>query len=292
MSLSIPGLVEVARDANGLECVTVTNTFARAQICFHGGHVTAFEPQGQKPVLWLSPLSAFQPGKAIRGGIPICWPWFGPHPNRPDMPAHGFARTRSWKGVDAAQLADGRTRLRLSLEDDADTRALWPHAFSLILSVTIGEALELELTTVNTGDTPFSYTDALHTYVKVADVLQARVDGFEGAPFVHSTRHFRGVQSGPIAFQGEVNNIYVPNRSVAAVTDPGLGRVFEIEKSGSLATVVWNPGEVGGSGMKDVGPHWNEFLCVEAANCADTQVTLLPGTSHTTTQRIRVARAT
>jgi glucose-6-phosphate 1-epimerase len=292
MSLSIPGLVAVERDGEGLECLTITNALARARVYFHGAHVAAFEPAGQAPVLWLSPLSPFQPGKAIRGGVPICWPWFGPHPSRPDLPAHGFARTRSWKGVDAAQLADGRTRLRLSLEDDAESRALWPHAFNLTLSVTVGESLELELTASNTGDTPFSYADALHTYIKVSDVGQARVDGFDGAPFVHSTRHFRGVQSGPIAFEGEVNNIYVPNRAVATVTDPQLGRAFEVEKSGSLATVVWNPGEAGGSAMKDVGPHWNEFLCVEAANCADAQVTLLPGTSHTTAQTIRVTRAT
>jgi glucose-6-phosphate 1-epimerase len=292
MSFSIPGLVAVSRDANGLECVTVTNAFARAQVYFHGGHVAAFEPTGQKPVLWLSPQSAFQAGRAIRGGVPICWPWFGPHPSRPDLPAHGFARIRSWTGVDAAQLGDGRTRIRLSLEDDSDTRALWPHAFSLTLSVTVGETLELELLALNTGDSPFSYTDALHTYLSVADVSRARVDGFDGAAFVHSTRHFRGVQSGTIAFKGEVNNIYVPNLGVASVTDPVLDRRFDVEKSGSRATVVWNPGEALGSAMKDVGDHWTEFVCVEAANCADTQVTLLPGTSHTTAQRIRAARAT
>ena len=288
MTLTIPGIVQFEPDPRGLARLLVTNAFATAEIYLLGGQVTRFQPLGEEQVLWLSPLSSFTTGKAIRGGVPICWPWFGPHPSRPDLPAHGFARIREWRGLDAAQLADGRTRLRLILIEDEATLAAWPHPFSLILSVTVGAALELELAATNTGSTPLSYTDALHTYLRVGEVGPAAVLGLDGAAFVHSTRHYRGVQKGPVGFGGEVNNIHVPDLAAVDLLDPVMKRRIAVIKGGSLATVVWNPGEALGAAMKDVGTHWNEFVCIEAANCADAQVVLLPGTSHTTSQTIRV----
>lgn len=270
---------------SGLTVAEVANSYATATIVLQGAHLTTWTPRKQKPVIWLSPVAKFAAGKSIRGGVPICWPWFGPHPTNPELPAHGLARTREWRALDAAQLADGRTRVRLVLSDDASTLAAWPHAFALTLTATIGDSLELELATTNTGDTPFSYTDALHTYLRVGDARSVSVRGLEDQPFVHSTRKFRGVQSGPIAFDGsEVNNIYVPSRGPVVVDDPSMKRRIDVVKAGSEATVVWNPGEAGGTGMKDVGAHWSGFVCVEAATCADARVTLLPGTSHATRQ--------
>jgi len=285
MTHEIPGVVRLETDSHGLSRFAVTNGFAEAHIYLLGAQVTHFRPAGHEPLLWLSPLSAFAVGKAIRGGVPICWPWFGPHPSRADLPAHGLARTREWRPLDAAQLADGRTRLRLELSEDETTLAAWPHRFALTLTATIGDSLELELTTTNTGDTPFSYADALHTYLEVGDVLTVSIRGLEGLPFVHSTRHDRGVQSGPIVFDGrEVNNIYVPSRGAVVVDDASMKRRIDLVKAGSEATVVWNPGEAGGTSVRDVGAHWNEFVCVEAGTCADARITLLPGASHTTRQ--------
>jgi D-hexose-6-phosphate mutarotase len=290
MTLTIPGILRLEQDAQGLSRFVITNTFAEAVVYLLGAQVTDFRPVDQQPVLWLSPLSPFEKGKAIRGGIPVCWPWFGPHPSRPDLPAHGLARTREWQPLDAAQLSDGRTRLRLRLSDSDETRQAWPHKFDLTLTVTVGPTLDLELSTTNTGDTPFSYTDALHTYLHVSDVRQTQVSGLEGAAFVHSTRGFRGVQTGPFAFGDEVNNIFVPNRGPVSVFDPVTRRTLNITKSGSLATVVWNPGEASGGAMKDVRAHWGEFVCVEAATCADARIVLLPGSSHTTSQGIEIGR--
>ena len=290
MTLAIPGVLRLEPDAHGLSRFVITNALAEAEVYLLGAHVTTFRPAGQEPLLWLSTLSAFEKGKAIRGGVPICWPWFGPHPLRPDLSAHGLARTREWTPLDAAQLSDGRTRLRLTLSDDDQTRAAWPHAFNLTLTVTVGPGLELELSTTNPGDTPFSYTDALHTYLRVSDVRQTEVKGLEGASYVHSTRGYRGVQTGPFRFGDEVNSIFVPNRGAVSVLDPAAPRTIDITKTGSLATVVWNPGDVLGSAMKDVGAHWREFLCVEAATCADAQIVLLPGSSHTTSQKLEASR--
>ena len=290
MTFNIDGVLRLETDAHGLSRFVITNRFAEAEVHLLGAQVTAFRPAGQEPVLWLSPLSAFENGKAIRGGVPICWPWFGPHPSRPDLPAHGVARTREWTALDAAQLSDGRTRLRLRLVDDEHTRAAWPHGFDLTLSVTLGSALHLELITTNNGDGPFAYADALHTYLRVGDVREVRVEGLDGQAFSHSTRHYRGVQEGPVTFDGgEVNNIYLPSRGAVRVIDPVLKRTIEVSKSGSLATVVWNPGAGGGEAMKDVRGEWDEFVCVEAATCADARIFLLPGVSHATSQTIVIA---
>lgn len=290
MTLHIDGVLRFEADTHGLSRFVITNQFAEAEVYLLGGQVTRFRPTDQEPMLWLSPLSAFEEGKAIRGGVPICWPWFGPHPSQPELPAHGLARTREWKPLDAAQLSDGRTRLRLRLVDDEDTRAAWPHAFDLTLSVTVGAALHLELITTNNGDGPFAYADALHTYLRVGDVREARVEGLDGKAFSHSTRHYRGVQSGPVTFDGgEVNNIYLPSRGTVQVIDPVLKRTIEVAKSGSLATVVWNPGAGGGAAMKDVRGEWDEFVCVEAGTCAEARIVLLPGSSHATSQTIVIA---
>lgn len=290
MTLNIDGVLRFEADAHGLSRFVITNQFAEAEVYLLGGQVTAFRPIGQEPVLWLSPLSAFEEGKAIRGGVPICWPWFGPHPSRTDQPAHGLARTREWKPLDAGQLSDGRTRVRLTLADDELTRAAWPHGFDLTLSVTVGDALHLELITTNNGDGPLAYADALHTYLRVGDVRRVSVEGLHGKAFSHSTRHYRGVQSGPVTFDGdEVNNIYLPSRGAVRVIDPLLKRVIEVSKSGSLATVVWNPGAGGGEAMKDVRGEWDEFVCVEAGTCADARIVLLPGSSHSTGQTIGVS---
>lgn len=291
MSQSIPGVVRLETDSHGLSRFVVTNDLAEAHVYLLGAQATHFRPAGQEPLLWLSPLSAFEVGKAIRGGVPICWPWFGPHPSRADVPAHGLARTREWRPLDVAQLADGRTRLRLDLAEDETTLAVWPHRFALTLTATIGTALEIELSTTNTGDEPFVYADALHTYLRV-NAPRASIHGLDGQAFIHSTRKYRGVQSGPIVFDGrEVNNIYVPSRGAVVVDDASRKRRIDVVKAGSEATVVWNPGETGGTGMKDVGAHWSEFVCVEAGTCADARITLLPGASHTTRQVTGLAPA-
>ena len=292
MTHEIPGVVRLETDSHGLSRFVITNAQAEAHVYLLGAQVTHFQPAGHEPVLWLSPLSAFQPGRAIRGGVPICWPWFGPHPSRADLPAHGLARTREWRPLDVAQLADGRTRIRLALSEDESMLAAWPHRFMLTLSATIGVALEIELTTANTDDTPFSYADALHTYFKVGDVRGVSVRGLEGQPFIHSTRRYRGVQAGTIVFDGsEVNNIYVPSRGAVVVDDASMKRRIDVVKADSEATVVWNPGEAGGMGMKDVGTRWSEFVCVEAGTCGDARINLLPGTSHTTRQVMGLAQA-
>ncbi len=160
----IPGQISFSAGPGGLTVAELRNPFATAQIALHGGHVLSYQPAGQAPVLWVSSQSRYEPGTAIRGGIPVCWPWFADHPSDAAKPAHGFARTATWQVVQALTNAWGAGQLRLRLEPSAATRALWPFSFRLELVGTVGATLEVELVASNTGEEPFHATAALHSY--------------------------------------------------------------------------------------------------------------------------------
>ncbi len=171
----IPNQVRVESGPGDLPVVAIRNKHAEAQICLLGGHVLRFQPHGAQPVLWVSERSPFEVGKAIRGGIPICWPWFGPHPTDSDKPSHGFARTTLWDLDDTRALDDGATQVTLSYRNNAVTQALWPHAFELRCVVTVSTRLTVELITRNLGNTPLTYTGALHSYFTVGDSRQITI---------------------------------------------------------------------------------------------------------------------
>jgi glucose-6-phosphate 1-epimerase len=172
--------VVVGRGAGGLERVVVTHDGAEAHVYLQGATVTHYRPRGGEPVLFLSGRAAWQPGRAIRGGVPIVFPWFGPHPTDRAAPMHGVARTRPWRLLGGGPGAGGVTR-ELALDDDAHTRAAWPFAFALRYRVTVGEALRLALEVTNAGDRPFTFEAGLHTYLAVGDVRAVAIGGLEDA---------------------------------------------------------------------------------------------------------------
>jgi glucose-6-phosphate 1-epimerase len=285
MSYILPSHVRQENGPGGLPVLRVTNALGHAEVLLHGAHVLSFKPAGAQPVLWLSAHSPFAEGKAVRGGVPVCWPWFGPDPRS----MHGFARYRPWKLAEAAQLADGRTRVTLALTNDEATRALWPHAFRLELAVTVGATLELALTATNTGDEPWCWRGALHTYFAVADVRRAAIEGLEGCAFVDapSTGPVRNlVQDGPVIFAGEVDRRYADAGRTLVLAD-GERRV-RVTKAGSSTTVVWNPGAARAAAMPEIGDLWPGMVCIEAAVCGEGRVDLLPGCAATLRQTIAV----
>lgn len=250
-----------------------------AEVALHGGHVVAFSVDGE-PVLWVSRQALYAEGKAIRGGVPVCWPWFGPHPSDASKPAHGLARTRMWRAVGSAVADDGVT-LRLVLADDAATRALWPHAFALELAVTLGATLELALTMRNTGDTPISCGGALHSYFAVGDIARTRVLGLEGQRYLDQLTGAEQTQVGPVTIVGEVDRIYADEAPHCAIEDEALGRRILVAKTGSRTTVVWNPWVDKAQRLADFGDaEYREMLCVETAMAGDDTVTLAPGEVH------------
>ncbi len=284
----------------GLPMLMVRTEQCEARVFAHGAHVAAWTPAGQRPGLHLSPRSAFDPKKAIRGGIPICFPWFGgftkgagPQPGDPDvkLPSHGFVRTRTWD-VDEVSLEDnGRVRVQMSTRDDDGTRALWDAPFEAVLTATLGQTLGVSLEVKNTGAGDLEIEEALHSYIEVGDVEQVKLLGLEGTEYIDKVDDFKSKHHGrdPVALTAEMDSVFLGTRSAVTLVDPLLERHVKIEKTGSAATVVWNPWLVKAQAMPDVGGDaWRSFVCVEAANVRPQHVSIPAGASHVMSTRIVV----
>jgi len=266
----------------GLTVAVVNNSHARAIVALQGAHVMTWTPHGQQPVIWLSRAAKFIPGKSIRGGVPICWPWFGPHASEPKLPGHGFARTVPWEVIATGSLRDDRTTLALRLVETDATRAQWPHATPVEAHITIGATLEIELITRNSGSAPVTIGDALHTYFEVSDIRQARIHGLGGCPYLDKVDGGkRKQQEGPVSIDREVDRIYLASTADCMIEDPRWQRRIRVSKRGSRSTVVWNPWTEKAAKMGDFGPGgFLHMLCVESANAADDVVTIAPGGEH------------
>jgi glucose-6-phosphate 1-epimerase len=286
MTIAIPEFVTLDAGKGGLPRVRVRNALGAAEIYLDGGHVTSFIPAGGSDLLWMSAQSLFAEGKPIRGGIPLCWPWFGPDPKGLGRAGHGVARLARWTPVSAAQLHDGRTRIDLALDPCPATAPGIDQPFHLDLTVIVGRELDVRLTTVNTGRSALTIDDALHTYFAVHNVRSTTITGLDGIGYVDKVDGgARKVQVGAIAFTGETDRVYLPTTGTTVIDD-GARRI-RVAKSGSAATVVWNPWTAKAKAMADFGDdEWTGMLCIEAANCLDAPIHLLPGTAHTTTQVI------
>jgi D-hexose-6-phosphate mutarotase len=288
---AIPGHLAFRSGPGGLVRAVIENPQATAEIALQGAQVLAFQPQGSGPVLFLSTNAVYAPGKAIRGGIPICWPWFGPHPTDPDKPQHGFARTLPWAVLGTVGRDDGTTEVRLGLQDTPATRALWPHPFALTLVVQVGRELRVVLETHNPGAAPMTVTEALHAYFQIGDLAALTIQGLEGTTYIDKVAgDQRRVQAGPVTISGEADRVYIDTTAACVVDDPGLQRRMEIAKEGSRSTVVWNPGPEKAARMADLGgDEYTRMVCVEVANALDDRVVVAPGADHRLAMVIRVA---
>ena len=283
----IPGQLSFRTGAGGLTYADIDNHDGRATICLQGAHVVSFRPKSQQePVVWVSDAARFAPGKSIRGGAPVCWPWFGAHASEASFPAHGFARTVPWTVTGSRKRNDARTEITLQLADNEQTRAQWPHATRLSLTVIVGDKLEMHLVTTNTGDVPIQIGEALHTYFHISDIGSVKIAGLEGATYHDKVDHFATrKQNGAIGFDGEVDRVYVNTPADCVIEDAGLKRRIRIAKTGSQSTVVWTPwtekaGKMGDMGRGKSGAGWREMVCVESANAMDNVVTVAPGETH------------
>lgn len=275
---------------SGFPCVRLTSAFGIAEISLYGAHVLSWKPMGQEPVIFLSDKAVFTPGKAIRGGIPVCWPWFGACKENPSNPSHGFARIMFWNVHKVACYADGRREVAFILKSSARTRRYWAHDFEAILTVTIGWELAINLTVKNTGKDLFTYTEALHSYFQVGDAEQIKLMGLENSPFLDAKDQFREKrEEAPLTISSPIDRVYCEHIGRVTIEDPALQRRLLIDKNGSTTTVVWNPGKEGSKGMKDFGDEeYKKMVCVEAANAWNNTICLLPGESHSTGQTIIV----
>lgn len=279
--LAIAGRLRFVAGPGGMAHARLTAGDYAAEVALQGGHVLAYGRAGAPPVLWMSRLAVFAPGKAVRGGIPLCWPWFGPHPVDAGKPAHGFARVMLWEALASADHGDA-VALTLRLGDSEATRALWPHHFALELTVTVGAQLDVALTATNTGEVPFVAGGALHSYFAVGAVTEAAIMGLDGTTYLDQLTGQTQSQSGPVTVSAEVDRIYNDVASACTLVDPVLGRAIRVAKAGSATTVVWNPWVEKARRLADFGDdEYHEMLCVETANAGDDRVTVAPGASHT-----------
>jgi glucose-6-phosphate 1-epimerase len=280
----IPGVAEVIAGNGRLPKICVTAPSGSAEIYLHGAQVTSWRPASAEEVIFLSAHSHWQDGRAIRGGIPICFPWFRAKADDPQAPAHGFVRTREWRLDSVTRGEDDAVVVTCSTESDALTRRWWPHEFRLVHRVTIGSPLGLELTVTNTGAALLSFEEALHTYFRVGEAENVRVRGLDQVTYLDNTDGNREkIQSGDVVFGGATDNAYLEAHGSVELVDPVAHRALRTDKENSATTVVWNPWQQGAASLADLGDdEWQRMACVEACNILGSAVSLAPGRQHTT----------
>ena len=284
---AIPGCLHFADSGAGLPTAEISTPLAQARVALQGGQVLGWQPTGQSPVIWVSKAAVFQPGKGVRGGVPVCWPWFG---GREGQGAHGFVRTRLWEMRETSVDANGNVVLRLGLRDDASTSALWDWAFDLELLVTVGATLTMALITRNTGDQPFTISQALHSYFCVGDIHETSVQGLDDTEYQDKVSPFDTVrQSGAVRFSGETDRVYINTTADCLIEDPVLERMIRVAKAGSSSCVVWNPWTEKEKTFADMAPgEYQNMLCVETVNANPDLITVAPGGQHTLVAMIGV----
>jgi len=272
----------------GLPALLIRTPQATAAVSLHGGQVLSYVPQGFDDLLWLSPCSQRAPA-AIRGGVPVCWPYFGRQGQAGDVPQHGFARNTAWTLVEATDGPDGETTIELSLPEHEGT------PLRLSQTLRIGPGLIQSLTTRNTGAAPMTFTQALHTYFRVGDAQRVRVDGLEGSTYADKYDGREHRQAGAWDLHdrrdpGRSDRIYHRVGGRYSMHDPVLRRRIHLTTSGSHSLVVWNPGEQGIGALSDAPTDgWRRFVCLEAANAGEDVIELAPGGAHTLQQTIHVS---
>ncbi len=270
----------------GFVMLEVDNDYATAVISTYSGQIMAYQPKTEeKPLLFLSDLAIYESGKAIRGGLPICWPWFAEDIKGKDLPAHGFVRDQQWQVVKTQKLDDGSTKVILEISHNQYSLKLWPYKFYLQIEIIIGSTLTVILSTNNIDDKSFTISQALHSYLAVGDVNKIEVTGLDGLCYLDKTAEFtERDQRGEVVIDGMVDRIYQGVERDVLLNDPVLNRKIRISSQGSKTFVVWNPGEKVASTMIDLADdEYNKFVCIEAANTADDKVTIAAGKSHSLT---------
>jgi glucose-6-phosphate 1-epimerase len=290
----IAGVLDFVETEHGLVKAAISLDGATGELYLQGAQVTAWRPPGERPVLFTSPNSAFAPGRAIRGGIPIVFPWFGPSRHTPTAPQHGFARTATWHldGVETA--GAGSLTLTLSLGDADVGSPFWPERFRATYTVTFAQTLSLRLAVQNRAKHPILFEEALHSYFAISDIAEIAISGLAGATYIDKTDATRRkLQTAHLlTITTETDRVYLDTPGQCVIEDRGGRRRIAIEKDGAASSVVWNPWAVKAAAMVDLGDRaWRGMVCVETGNIADNEVRLAADAEHQMSTEISVAAA-
>lgn len=279
----IPGRVEQETDSSlkgPLPAVSISDGKSNCLVYVMGAHVASFKPEGGSDLLWMSPYSRYLYGVPLRGGIPLCFPWFGAHRLNPELALHGFVREREWQITSCEETREG-TRAVFSINDDESTRRVWPHSFLLELDIMVSSVLTLRLSVKNTGAVPFVFEDGFHSYFSVSDPQLCSVEGLSGVQYLNRLKEgSRGVGLSDLPIKGPMVHAYMDVPGESALVDRGYGRVIRLRQREMGSLVVWNPGESMGESNPEIKETWRNFVCVEPANCLDKEITLPPGGVH------------
>ena len=279
----IANKVKFVEGEGGFPLIEVSNEYAQATISVYAGHILSFKPVNQQEdVIFLSSKVDYQSGKAIRGGTPICWPWFGPDPEAKGRPNHGFVRNRLWQMRDAIATQDGATKITMGLVDTPETRKIWDYSFDLAIAITVGSVLTVELITRNTGEQPFTITQALHTYFKIGNINQVAVLGLQDQEYLDKVDGGKQkTQTGEVTFSGECDRIYLDVQPELVIEDRLLNRKIRVTATNSKTAIVWNPGADVAAKMADLGDRdYENFVCLETANAANEIIEVSTGNQY------------
>lgn len=271
--------------------IHINHPLVTATISTEGGQVLAWQPSSQAvPVLWSADPAHWLRGRAIRAGVPVCWPWFGSHPTERTEPAHGYARLCTWK-VSAISIGPaGSIDIDLNMSASQDAAKCDLFNATLMTRISVGEILSISLITTNTGNHPISITEALHAYFRVGDIKDIQIKGLSGCHYIDLIDQNKlKRQVDDIRFSGETGRVFLNTLNDCFIVDRILNRIIKIEKSGSQSTVVWNPWVDTARKMNDLGPvAWQKMVCVESANALDNFVTVHPKEQHTLTVKYSI----
>lgn len=274
----LPGRLQIVAGPAGLPKIHITSRFSTAEIYPHGAHLTQFQKNGEPPLIFLSHESLFAADKAIRGGIPICFPWFGA---REGAGMHGIARLSEWELTETSEDPGGAVKLVFVLPPVRLAQAGWPPA-QVTLRVTVAEQLTLELAVLNITAKDFSFEDCLHTYFSVGDISQVEITGLKGVHYLDKVDQFaRKLETADaIKINSEVDRVYLATTGIVRIRDAKLRRTITVRKSGSASTVLWNPWQAKARAMADFGDdEYQRMVCVESGNVGESKITLAPGRS-------------
>jgi len=257
----------------------INSNSSTAQVSLYGAQVLSFIPSGNEDTLFMSSKSLFVEGKAIRGGIPICWPWFGAHPVDGSLPSHGFARIMTWEVIGTKEEGN-EVVLTLGLSSNAETLSLWPYQFEAQLEVRVGQTLSVALKTINTDNKAFEISAALHSYFKVSDINNIALSGLANTTFLDDVKEKEGLQrEDQLLISERIDRRYRQSTSECYIKDGYTNT--KIAKEGSQITVVWNPGAELSRQMADLGDaDYLNMICVEAANSLEDTITVQAGKQH------------
>lgn len=283
--------VKFVEGEGGFPVAEISNEYAQAKISVYAGQVLSFRPVDQaEDIMFLSSTAYYLAGKAIKGGTPICWPWFGPDPEDKGRASHGFVRNRMWQIRDVISTPEGETKISLGLVDTPETREIWDYSFNFAIAITVGKVLTVELITKNTGTESFNITQALHTYFKIGDINQVKVVGLDGREYIDKVDGGKEkTQSGEVAFTGECDRIYLDVQPELVIDDQVLNRKIKITATNSKTAIVWNPWADISASMADLGDQdYKKFVCVETANAANEVIKVNAGSEYILTAQYAV----